>query len=140
MSGQRELQTRLLALALIVLGLSFAIVAVGGGLLLVSPQITLLPATRVVSVGVTQVVTPTAVLTPVTTGIANPTDIAIAATQQAKFNSEHIQYPTLPAENISEVSEYSFSPIAWFGALAILLTLLIVTSLMLRTRLRNGKR
>ena len=140
MLGQRELQTKLLILAVIVLGLSFVLVAVWGGLLLASSQTNSLPSTQVITVVTTQVVTPTGVLTPVTIGTPDPTDVAIAATQQAKFNNEHIQHPTLPAGNVPEVPTYSFSPSAWLGTLGIILALLIITSLVLRARLHNGKR
>lgn len=136
MFGQREFQTKLLILAVVILGLSFVLVAIWGGLLLASPQTTSLPSTRVITVITTQIVTPTAVLTPVTIGTPNPTDVAVAATQQAKFNNERIQYPTLPAGNTG-VSTPSFSPNAWLGTLGIILALLILTSLVLRARLHN---
>lgn len=138
MFGQREFQTKLLIFAVVVLGLSFVLVAILGGLSLASPPTTSLPSTQVIAVIATQVVTPTAVLTPVTIGTPNPTDVAIAATQQAKFNNERIQYPTLPAGNTG-VSTPSFSPSVWLGTLGLILALLILTGLALRARLRRKR-
>jgi hypothetical protein len=57
-------------------------------------------------VTISQTVNPTVVLTPITTGTPNATDIAVAATQQARFESEHIRYPTLPASNIPETGTW----------------------------------
>lgn len=141
MFGQRQFQTKLLILAVVVLGLSFVLVAIWGGLSLASPPTTSLPSTQVIAVIATQVVTPTAVLTPVTIGTPNPTDVAIAATQQAKFNNERIQYPTLPAGNAPNTSASSaVSNVGvWLAVLGMILTLLVITILMLRARLRKTR-
>lgn len=135
MFSRRESRTKLIVMAVVVLG--SVLVTVWGGLLLVSSHKTSLPPTRVVTVMTVQVVTPTVVFTPVTVGTPSLTEIAIAATQQAKFNDERIQYPTLPPGSTSKTYTYSFSPVAWLGTLGIIVALLILTSLALRAQLRS---
>lgn len=139
MFSPREAQTKLLILAVVILSLSFLIVAIWGGMSLVSSST---PPTQVFVVTISQTVNPTVVLTPITTGTPNATDIAVAATQQARFESEHIRYPTLPASNIPETGSSAVSRNlgVWLGILSIIAVFLAITVLALRARLQNAKR